>query len=204
MTFYEQRVLPHLVHWSMRQPTFKEYRSRVLPVAEGCVLEVGMGSGLNLPFYGGAVKHVIGLEPSLTLLSMAHEAGSTAPQPFELLQASAEAVPLENDSVDTVVSTWTLCSIPDVMGALGEIRRVLKADGRLLFVEHGLSPDPRVRRWQDRLTPLWKRIAGGCHLNRPIAQLIEESGFRLEHINTSYMIGPTPMTFMYEGAARVI
>jgi ubiquinone/menaquinone biosynthesis C-methylase UbiE len=204
MTFYEQRVLPHLVHWSMRQPTFKEYRSRVLQVAEGCVLEVGMGSGLNLPFYGGAVKHVIGLEPSLTLLSMAHEAGSTAPQPFELLQASAEAVPLENDSVDTVVSTWTLCSIPDVMGALGEIRRVLKADGRLLFVEHGLSPDPRVRRWQDRLTPLWKRIAGGCHLNRPIAQLIEESGFRLEHINTSYMIGPTPMTFMYEGAARVI
>jgi ubiquinone/menaquinone biosynthesis C-methylase UbiE len=204
MTFYEQRVLPHLVHWSMRQPTFKEYRSRVLQVAEGRVLEVGMGSGLNLPFYGGAVKHVIGLEPSLTLLSMAREAGSTAPQPIVLLQASAEAIPLENDGVDTVVSTWTLCSIPDVMGALGEIRRVLKTDGRLLFVEHGLSPDPRVRRWQDRLTPLWKRIAGGCHLNRPIAQHIEETGFRLEHINTSYMIGPRPMTFMYEGIARII
>jgi ubiquinone/menaquinone biosynthesis C-methylase UbiE len=204
VTFYEQCILPHLVHWSMRQPTFKEYRSRVLQVAEGCVLEIGLGSGLSLPFYGGAVKHVIGLEPSPKLLSMARGASNAASQPVELLQASAEAIPLESDSVDTVVSTWTLCSIPDVVSALSEIRRVLKADGRLLFVEHGLSPDPRVSRWQDRLTPLWKRIAGGCHLNRPIAQHIEGTGFRLEQIHTSYMTGPRPMTFMYEGAARVI
>jgi ubiquinone/menaquinone biosynthesis C-methylase UbiE len=204
VTFYEQRVLPHLVNWSMRQPTFKEYRSRLLQAAEGCVLEIGIGSGLNLPFYSSAVTHVIGVEPSPKLLSMALEAGSAASQPIELLQASAEAIPLENKSVDTVVSTWTLCSIPDVTRALAEIRRVLKVDGRFLFVEHGLSPDPRVSWWQDRLTPLWKRIAGGCHLNRPIAQHIEETGFRLEQVKTSYMTGPRPMTFMYEGAARVI
>jgi ubiquinone/menaquinone biosynthesis C-methylase UbiE len=120
--FYEDRVLPYLVDWSMRQPTFKEYRSRLLTAAQGCVLEIGVGSGLNLPFYGDAVRHVIGLEPSPTLLSMARNAGPAALQPIELLQASAEGIPLENDSVDTVVSTWTLCSIPDVIGALGEMQ----------------------------------------------------------------------------------
>ncbi len=203
MTFYEQRVLPHLVDWSMRQPTFAEYRGRVLQAAEGCVLEIGIGSGLNLPFYGSAVKHVIGLEPSPRLLAMARGAGNAASPSIELLQASAEAIPLENGSIDTVVSTWTLCSIPNVTGAIEEIRRVLRRDGRFLFVEHGRSPDPHVRRWQDRLTPLWKRLGGGCHLNRPIAQLIERSGFRVEHVVTGYMKGPRPMTFMYEGSARV-
>jgi ubiquinone/menaquinone biosynthesis C-methylase UbiE len=196
--------LPYFVDWSMRQPTFKAYRSRLLTVAEGCVLEIGVGSGLNLPFYGDAVRHVIGLEPSLKLLSMARTAGRELSQPIDLVRASAEAIPLENESVDTVVSTWTLCSIPDVMSALGEMRRVLRPGGRLLFVEHGLSPDPHVRRWQNRLTPLWKRIGGGCHLNRPIAQLIEASGFRVEQVATGYMKGPRAMTYMYEGTARLI
>ena len=202
MSFYEHRILPHLVDWSMRQPTFNEYRSRALQNAEGCVLEIGIGSGLNLPHYRNVVKHVIGLDPSSKLLAMAGGAGKTAVLSVELVQGSAEAIPLENESVDTVVSTWTLCSVPTVEGALAEIRRVLKKDGRLLFVEHGLSPDSRVRRWQDRLTPMWKRIAGGCHLNRPIAQLIEGAGFRIEHVATGYMQGPRPMTFMYEGSAR--
>ena len=187
----------------MRQPTLTEYRSRLLSAAEGCVLEIGVGSGLNLPFYGNAVRHVIGLEPSPKLLSMARREGDAVSQSIEFLQASAEAIPLENESIDTVVTTWTLCSIPDVTGALAEVRRVLKRDGRLLFVEHGLSPDPRVSRWQDRLTPFWKHIGGGCHLNRPIAQLIEGTGFRVEHVTTGYMKGPKPMTFMYEGAARI-
>ena len=204
MTFYESRVLPHLVDWSMQQPTFTEYRSRLLSTAEGCVLEIGVGSGLNLPFYGKAVRHVIGLEPSPKLLSMARRKGNATRQSIEFLEASAEAIPLENESIDTVVTTWTLCSIPDVIGALNEMRRVLRPEGRFLFVEHGLSPDPSVRRWQDRLTPLWKRIGGGCHLNRPIAQLIEGTGFRLERVATGYMKGPRPMTFMYEGTARVI
>ena len=188
----------------MRQPTFTEYRSRLLSAAEGCVLEIGVGSGLNLPFYGKSVRHVIGLEPSPKLLSMARRKGNAICQSIDFLEASAEAIPLENKSIDTVVTTWTLCSIPDVIGALNEMRRVLRPEGRFLFVEHGLSPDPSVRRWQDRLTPLWKRIGGGCHLNRPIAQLIEETGFRLERVATGYMKGPRPMTFMYEGAARVI
>ena len=202
--FYEDRILPYLVDRSMRQPTFKEYRGRLLTAARGCVLEIGIGSGLNLPFYGDAVRHVIGLEPSKRLLSMARSAGTATSQSIELLQASAEDIPLENASVDTVVSTWTLCSIPDVRGALADMRRVLKPDGRLLFVEHGLSPDPRVSRWQDRLTPLWKRVAGGCHLNRPIVQLIEGTGFRIDHVATGYMKGPRPMTYMSEGTARVI
>jgi ubiquinone/menaquinone biosynthesis C-methylase UbiE len=201
MTFYEQYILPYLVNCSMRQSTFTAYRSRLLQGADGRVLEIGIGSGLNLPFYGSAVKHVIGLEPSPKLLSMALAAANAASQPLELLRASAEAIPLDNESVDTVVSTWTLCSIPDVAGALRQIRRVMRKDGRFLFVEHGLSPDPRVRRWQDRLTPVWKRIGGGCHLNRPIVQLIEEAGFRVGHVATGYMKGPRPMTFMFEGSA---
>lgn len=203
VSFYEQRVLAHLVNWSMRQPPFAEYRSRLLGQAEGCVLEIGIGSGLNLPHYDDAVTRVVGLDPSPKLLSMAQGAAQKWRPSVDLLRGSAEAIPLENESVDTVVSTWTLCSVPAVEDALTEIRRVLKKRGQLLFVEHGLSPDSRVRRWQDRLTPVWKRIAGGCHLNRPIAQLIEGAGFRIEHVTTGHMQGPRPMTFVYEGSARI-
>ena len=121
---------------------------------------------------------------------------------LELIEGSAEAIPLPDQSVDTVVSTWTLCTIPDVARALAEMRRVLMPHGRLVFAEHGRSTDPRVIRWQNRLTPLWKRIGGGCHLNRPIGTLIEEAGFRIEQIQTGYMEGPRPMTYMYEGVAR--
>jgi ubiquinone/menaquinone biosynthesis C-methylase UbiE len=131
----------------MRQTIFNEYRRRALQPAEGRVLEIGIGSGLNLPFYGSRVTHVIGLEPSPKLLSMTIRTGHAASLPLELLQASADAIPLENESVDTVVSTWTLCSIPDVTGALAEIRRVLRKEGRFLFVEHGLSPSRDVSRW---------------------------------------------------------
>jgi ubiquinone/menaquinone biosynthesis C-methylase UbiE len=202
MSFYEHRVLPHLVNWSMQQRTFADYRRRVIENAEGCVLEIGIGSGLNLPHYADGVTHVIGLDPSPKLLTMAQEAGKKSGSFLELVRGSAEAIPLENETVDMVVSTWTLCSVPEAERALAEIRRVLKHRGRLLFVEHGLSPESRVRRWQDRLTPVWKRIAGGCHLNRPIAQLIEAAGFGLEQVATGYMQGPRPMTFMYEGSAR--
>ena len=203
MSFYDERVLPHLINWSMRQPIFDAYRRRVLQAAEGCVLEIGIGAGLNLPFYGHAAEHVIGLEPSPRLLAMVRETSSAVPRQVELLRATAEAIPLEDGCVDTVVSTWTLCSIPDVARALEEIRRVLKTDGRFVFVEHGLSSDPGVSRWQHRLTPLWKRIAGGCHLDRPIARLVENAGFRFDQLQTEYMQGPRPMTFMYAGSARI-
>lgn len=202
MSFYEDRILPYLLHVAMRQGILRAYRHRLVPAAEGRILEIGVGSGLNLPFYAEKAKHVIGLDPSPKLLSMAHKAISGASRPVELLEGSAEAIPLEDKSVDTVVTTWTLCSIPDVSRALGEVRRVLKPSGRLLFVEHGRSPEANVSRWQDRLTPLWRRIGGGCHLNRAIGPLIADSGFRIERMEMGYMHGPKVMTFMYEGCAR--
>jgi ubiquinone/menaquinone biosynthesis C-methylase UbiE len=186
----------------MRDDAFLAYRRRVVSRAQGRVLEVGVGSGLNLPLYTDAVTHVVGLDPSVRLLSKARRSQRASALPIRLIEGSAEALPLEDQSVDTVVTTWTLCSIPDVGAALREMRRVWKRSGQLLFVEHGRADDARVRRWQDRLTPVWKQIAGGCHLNRPIRRLIEDAGFGVERIETDYMRGPKPMTFMSEGQAR--
>jgi len=202
MSFYQDHVLPYVIRAAMRQRNLAAYRERVISGAAGRVLEIGAGSGLNFPLYGSDVERVLALEPLRKLLAMARRAAGNTMRPVELLDASAEAIPLPDRSVDTVVTTWTLCTIPDVARALTEIRRVLKPGGRLLFVEHGLSPDAGVRRWQDRLTPLWKRLGGGCHLNRGIADLIEKAGFRIEHLDTGYMRGPKPMTFTYEGRAR--
>jgi ubiquinone/menaquinone biosynthesis C-methylase UbiE len=186
----------------MRQRNLTAYRSRVVPAAEGQVLEIGIGSGLNLPYYTHNVRQVIGLDPSPKLLSMAR--GNLRPglSPIEFVEGSAEAIPLETESIDTVVTTWTLCSIPDAGRALREMSRVLKPTGRLLFVEHGRAPDPNVQWWQDHMTPVWKRLGGGCHLNRAIKLLIENAGFQFERFETGYMVGPKPMTFMYEGSAR--
>jgi len=186
----------------MRQQNLVPYRQRVISAAEGRILEVGAGSGLNLPFYSEKADHVFALDPSPRLLARAQKERGRTRRPVELLEGSAEAIPLQDRSVDTVVATWTLCTIPAVLGALGEMRRVLRPGGQLLFVEHGLSPDDSVRRWQDRLTPAWKRIGGGCHLNRGIAGLVEAAGFRIDRLKTGYMKGPRPMTFMYEGRAR--
>jgi ubiquinone/menaquinone biosynthesis C-methylase UbiE len=202
MGFYQDQILPFVIDLAMRQRNLAAYRNRVVPAAEGRVLEIGIGSGLNLPFYTRKAERVIGLDPSPKLLSMARQAARRSMGAVEFLEGSAEAIPLADRSVDTVVTTWTLCSIPNASGALGEMRRVLKPGGRLLFVEHGRSPDPSVRRWQDVLTPVWKRIGGGCHLNRTIGALIEAAGFQFERIDTGYMRGPRPLTFMYEGSAR--
>jgi ubiquinone/menaquinone biosynthesis C-methylase UbiE len=202
MSFYEDRIVPHLIQMGMSQENLALYRHRLLPAAEGHVLEIGVGSGLNIPLYGGSVTDVIGLDPSPKLLSMAEKTISRVSLRVELLRATAEAVPLPDESVDTLVTTWTLCSIPNVARALSEMHRVLKANGRLLFVEHGRAPDANVRRWQDRLTPIWRRITGGCHLNRAIGPLIQDAGFRIERMDMGYMKGPKLMTFMYEGTAR--
>jgi ubiquinone/menaquinone biosynthesis C-methylase UbiE len=202
MGFYQERIIPYLVQRSMRQETLVPYRERVVSGAGGRILEVGIGSGMNLRYYGDRAEHVIGLDPSAKLLAMAAQADRRTELSVELVKGSAETIPIEDQSIDTVLITWTLCSIPDVDRALSEMRRVLKPNGRLLFVEHGLSPDDKVRRWQERLNPIWKRVAGGCNLNRAVTQLIEVAGFRVERVDTGYMKGPKPMTFMYEGRAR--
>jgi ubiquinone/menaquinone biosynthesis C-methylase UbiE len=201
--FYGDKILPYCIHTVMRREILAPYRQRVVSAANGCVLEVGIGSGLNLRYYGDGASQVIGIDPSATSLAIAAKAKTRHGFAVELLTASAEAIPLEDHRIDSVVSTWTLCTIPNVARALREMRRVLKPNGRLFFVEHGLSHDTKVRRWQDRLTPIWKHINGGCHLNRAIGQLIEDAGFRIERLETSYMKGPKPMTFMYEGSARL-
>ena len=202
MGFYRDRVLPHLIHAAMRQEHLAAYRRRVAAAADGVVLEIGVGSGLNLPFYPSGVTRIVGIDPSAKLLAMAREAASSSRVPVDLVDGSVEVIPLGDGTVDTVVTTWTLCSMADVERGLSEVRRVLKPHGALLFVEHGLAPDARVRRWQDRLTPVWKRIGGGCHLNRAVPTLVEDAGFRIERIESGYADGPRPMAFMYEGRAR--
>jgi len=202
MGFYQDQILPLLINLSMRQKNLVAYRNRVVPAAEGRVLEIGIGSGLNRPFYSSNARQVIGLDPSLKLLAMARRSRRTVFRYLEFIGGSAEKIPLNSGSVDTVVTTWTLCSIPAALDALREMHRVLKPSGRLLFVEHGRAPELNVQWWQDRLTPIWKRLSGGCHLNRAIGSLIEDAGFQFERLETGYMRGPKPMTFMYEGSAR--
>ncbi len=200
MGFYDQYILPRVLDLAMRNKAIAPFRERVIAQAAGRVLEVGAGSGLNLPLYKSQAKEVIALDTHPKLLSMLRK--QRADIEVRSLRASAEAIPLDRGSVDTVVTTWTLCSIPDVQKALREMRRVLKPGGQLLFVEHGLAPEEDVQKWQHRLTPFWKRIAGGCHLDRPIAQLIEGAGFQQDAMVTRYIAGPRPMTFMYEGRAH--
>jgi ubiquinone/menaquinone biosynthesis C-methylase UbiE len=202
MSLYQRHVVPCLVHLAMRQKQHEPFRQRVVSAAEGRVLEIGAGSGLNFPFYGATVTSVIGLEPSSALLRMAGARASNAKVPITLLDASAEAIPLDSDSIDTVVTTWTLCTIPNAPLALAEMRRVLKPGGTLRFVEHGRAPEPGVARWQDRLDPLWSRLAGGCHLNREIDALILGNGFRIEALEHARLPGPRTHTFLYEGSAR--
>lgn len=201
-SFYQRHVLPHLLHLAMRQTALLPFRRRLISAAEGDVLEIGIGSGLNLPLYRPSVRFVIGLDPSAELLGMARARAATALVRVDLLEGSAEAVPLEDASIDTVVTSWTLCSIPNPGRALAEMRRVLKPGGRLLFVEHGRAPEPGVARWQDRLDPLWWRAAGGCHLNRKIDDLITDSGFHIDKLENYRLPGPRTHTFLYEGSAR--
>ncbi len=201
MNVYDQWVFPSILDLVMRQKQLAKYRGAVVGGARGRVLEVGVGSGLNFPFYGHQVERVFGLDPSPRLLAIARRRAEAAKVPIELLLGSATAIPLADQSVDTIVMTWTLCSIPDAPAALAELRRVLKPDGQLLFVEHGLAPEPGVEKWQHRLTPLWRHVAGGCHLDRKMDELIRSAGFDLTKLDTAYAPGPRPMAFMYEGCA---
>ncbi|MGH9893667.1 MAG: class I SAM-dependent methyltransferase [bacterium] len=202
MGIYERLLLPRLIDWSMRNDDLAPYRRRLVPLARGRVLEIGIGSGLNLPFYAPGIE-VVGLDPSVELLRRARWRVGHADCVVQLVRGSAEAIPVEEASVDTVVMTWSLCSVGDAGSALREIRRVLKPEGELLFVEHGLAPDAEVARWQHRLNPLWTRIS--CHLDNPVDELLRDAGFHLASLDMGYLgRGPKPMTFMYEGRARLV
>lgn len=203
MSLYGKYVLPVLTDLVMRNEVLSAERARWVPMAAGVVLEVGAGSGLNFAHYGPGVRTVYALDPSAELRRMAVPRARRANLPVEFLSASAEAVPLPDRSADTVVMTWTLCTIPDPERALGELRRVLRGDGRLLFVEHGRAPDPGVARWQDRLTPAWRRVAGGCHLNRPIEALLEAGGFEVPELERGYVRGLRISAYFYRGLARL-
>jgi ubiquinone/menaquinone biosynthesis C-methylase UbiE len=201
MNFYERWILPPILDLVMRQKHLTKYRREVIAAARGRVLEIGVGSGLNLPLYGKQVERVYGIDPSPRLLAIARRRAAASAVPVDLLLGSATAIPLADDSIDTVVMTWTLCSIPDPLAALREMRRVLKPDGTLCFVEHGLSPEPGIELWQHRITPAWRRMAGGCHLDRKIDELVRLAGFDLTSLQAEYAPGPRTMSYMYEGCA---
>jgi ubiquinone/menaquinone biosynthesis C-methylase UbiE len=201
---YERRILPRLIDFGMRRKQLAQLREELVGRARGRVLEIGIGSGRNLPFYRRDLEILLGLDPSRELLRMARTHVTWVHFPVELSEGRAEDIPLDDRAVDHVVMTWTLCSVADPIRALAEIRRVLRPGGSLLFIEHGQGPEQRVQRWQDRLTPLWRRLAGGCHLNRPIDRLIETAGLRLAELETGYLVnGPRPLTFHYRGRAVV-
>jgi ubiquinone/menaquinone biosynthesis C-methylase UbiE len=202
LTVYQRFVLPRLIHAGMRSKRLEPLRARQVAAARGSVLEIGIGSGLNLPFYRRDIAAVIGVDPSLELLTMARKHTAWLHFPVKLLHGPAEALPLEDGSIDSVVMTWTLCSVAEPARVLAEARRVLQPGGALIFIEHGQAPEAGVRRWQDRLTPLWRTLAGGCHLNRPIRGLIAQAGFEIAELETGYLIkGPRLMTFHYLGRA---
>jgi ubiquinone/menaquinone biosynthesis C-methylase UbiE len=202
MGFYAKHILPPLLGLAMGQKNLRPYRERLIGQASGRVLEIGIGPGLNLPLYGPAVHSVAALDPSPPLLRRARDQAALARVPVELIEGSAEELSFEKASFDTVVMTWTLCTIPDASRALAEIQRVLRPSGALLFVEHGRAPEPNVARWQDRLDPFWSSLAGGCHLNRRVDSLISAAGFRFEALRNSRLPGPRTHTFLYEGRAR--
>jgi ubiquinone/menaquinone biosynthesis C-methylase UbiE len=204
MGMYSAWLLPRITDLVMQQKQMIPFRARIGSAAAGRVLDVGVGSGLNLAFYGDKTERVYGVDPSSELLRFAEKRARKAAIPVELLLGSSEALALEDKSIDTVVLTFTLCTIGAPAAALAEMRRVLKPRGRLLFAEHGRAPEPSVARWQDRLTPVWKRVAGGCHLNRKPDDLIWSAGFRVDTLETGYLKGPRPMGFVYSGSASAI
>ena len=205
MGFYEKHLLPPLLNLAMGAKPIRYQRKKVVPLAEGRVLEIGIGAGHNLAFYDSArVSKVIGLEPSPEMRERAKKAAAETKLDIEFIALKAEEIPLDNQSVDTVLVTYTLCTIPDVMTALRGMRRVLKTSGTLIFCEHGEAPDEGVRRWQKRLDPIWNVIGGGCHLARPIPKLIGESGFAIQKLDTMYLPGtPRFAGYNYWGTAKI-
>lgn len=203
MGFYERYLLPPLLGAAMGAKPITYQRKKVVPRAEGRVLEIGFGAGHNLPFYDPAkVTHLWALEPSRELRARAAERVSKIKFPIEFLDLGGEQIPLPDNSADNILITYTMCTIPDVMAALSEMHRVLRPGGKMIFCEHGKAPDAGVERWQARIEPVWKKIAGGCHLCRPIPSLVTQSGFKIEDMETMYLPGtPRWAGFNYWGTA---
>lgn len=204
MGFYDERILPHVIDKACSVGQVMKLRSQLVPHATGTVLEVGMGSGTNLEFYNpDRVDLVFGLEPSEGMRRKARDNLHRSPVPVQWIDLPGEKIPLTDSSVDTVLLTFTLCTIPDHRAALEQMWRVLKPGGELLFLEHGESPHTTTRKWQHRITPGWKKIAGGCHLNRPIDALIREAGFTISELENFYMPkAPSIAGYLYQGRAH--
>jgi ubiquinone/menaquinone biosynthesis C-methylase UbiE len=200
---YDKYVLPQITHWVCTSSPARKQRQKVVPHAHGRVLEIGAGSGLNLEFYDPTkVDRLFALEPSEEMWAIARQEKDLSRMEVEFLNSYAEAIPLDDNTVDCVVTTFTMCSIPDLPAAYSEMRRVLKPGGTLLFSEHGRAPDASVRRWQNLINPVWKRLAGGCHLNRDIPELIKSGGFSFQNLDGMYIPGPKFASYQYWGAAR--
>ncbi|NIB43360.1 class I SAM-dependent methyltransferase [Pseudomaricurvus alkylphenolicus] len=204
MSFYDDKILPHMINLACGTKPILKQRQKVVPQAEGRILEIGMGSGINIPYYNPEkVEKVWGLEPSDGMREKARERVAAAPFELEWLGLPGEEIPLDDDSADTIVLTYTLCTIPDWRAAVKQMRRVLKPGGKLLFSEHGRAPDEAVRKWQNRINPLWMKMAGGCHLNRDIPKFLREGGFKLRDMETLYVPStPKVAGFTYWGYAN--
>lgn len=202
MGLYDRYLLPRLIDFACGMGDVMKQRSLLVPRAHGRVLEIGIGTGLNLSFYDPAkVSTIVGVDPAAQMQTLARERVEQIDIPVEMVALELGEIRADAGSFDSVVCTFTLCSIPDAVAALKEMRRVLKAGGEFLFCEHGLAPDAGVRVWQNRLTPYWKPLAGGCHLNRDMPSLIEEGGFSIRELTCDYLPGPRPMTYVYRGMA---
>ena len=203
MSFYADRVLPHLINLACTGKPTRRQRQKVVPRAYGDVLEVGFGGGLNLPHYDAdKVRRIFGLEPSAGMRRSAARNIEASALDVELIDLPGEQIPLDDNSVDSIVVTYTLCTIPDAHAALAGMRRVLKPRGHLFFCEHGKAPDEDVHKWQNRLNGAWARFAGGCNMNRDIAALLRDAGFRIEDDNRMYIPGIRALSYNFWGAAR--
>ena len=205
MSFYEKYILPRFLNCACASEPITYQRKKVVPLAEGKILEVGIGSGLNLPFYNKSkIEEIWGIDPSEELNAMAKKVAIKEDINVNFITSSAEDIPFPNDYFDTVLITYTMCTIPSVLKANKEIKRVLKSSGKMIFCEHGVSPDENIKKWQKRLNSIWGKIAGGCNINGNIPMLIKDSGFKIEEMDEMYLPKtPKIAGYNYWGYARV-